>query len=232
MVPVDVLKLNPHLYELDEACLRQLSESMGRRPINRDQLIFDKEEEGRNLFIVAEGRVKVHLHDDAGRELILVVFGPGDLFGEMALLDERGRSAAVTAVKSGYLLVLPREALEQAIREYPDLGLALLTMLSERIRDSNEIIFDLAMRDVVQRLARLLILHGDDQVPDSRGYVGLSALPAQASLAARIGSSRETVSRTMATWRRQGLLISEDRMIYLTPAFYQRFEDGEETSDL
>ncbi|MBM66161.1 MAG: hypothetical protein CMH55_08015 [Myxococcales bacterium] len=231
MEPLEVLQLNPHLYELDEACLADLCESMGRRPIKKDQLIFEKQEEGRNLFIVAQGRVKVHLHDDAGRELILVVFGPGDLFGEMALLDDRGRSAAVTAVESGYLLVLPRAALEAGIRKHPELGLGLLTMLSERIRDSNEIIFDLAMRDVVQRLARLLILHGDDQKPDDEGLVPLPSLPAQASLAARIGSSRETVSRTMATWRRQGIILTQDRVICLTPAFYQRFEGGEENEE-
>ena len=101
MEALDVLRLNPHLYELEEECLVHLCEAMGTRQIKKDQLIFEKQEEGRNLFIVAKGRVKVHLHDDAGRELILVVFGPGDLFGEMALLDDRGRSAAVSGRLKG-----------------------------------------------------------------------------------------------------------------------------------
>jgi CRP/FNR family transcriptional regulator, cyclic AMP receptor protein len=219
--PETILRQNPLFESLsDEACAA-LGTRMEVCTRQRGETIFSYMEDGQALFLVVSGRAKVHLHDEQGRELILADLGPGHLFGEMSVLDDCPRSATVTMAETGEVASLSRDGLYSAIEEHPTVAMAFLQMLSRRLREADQVIFDLAMRDVVDRLARMLLLAAGPKVPGER--YAIEGLPAQAEIAARIGASRETISRAVANFRRLGLLSNEGRQLYINEAFKDRY---------
>jgi CRP/FNR family cyclic AMP-dependent transcriptional regulator len=219
--PKTILRQNPLFDSLsDEACAA-LAGHMQVRGRERGEIIFNYMEEGQALFLILSGRVKVHLHDEHGRELILADLGPGNLFGEMSVLDDCPRSATVTMAEPGEVATLSRDELHATITDYPEVAMAFLQMLSRRLRDADQVIFDLAMRDVVERLARMLLIAAGPKVAGER--YAIEGLPAQSEIAARIGASRETISRTIANFRRLGLLTNEGRQLFINEAFKDRY---------
>ena len=110
------------------------------RPLEAEAgtVIVSHEEPGDSLFVIAEGRVKVVLYGDTGREVILSLLGAGDFFGEMALLDSQPRSANVVAMESARLLALDREAFQTHLAAHPTTALAVLAEMSRRLRHADE----------------------------------------------------------------------------------------------
>ena len=220
---IDALKGNATLGELSEPSLLALADKMKRLQVGRGSVIFSYQDDGDALYLVVSGRVKVHLHDEDGRELILADLGASAIFGEMSLLDDCPRSATVTASDSCLLGTMTRTALMDVIQEHPEVAMALLQMLSRRLREADQVIFDLALRDVVERLARLLLSNSVPHPTDNE-WLLVEGLPSQSEIAARIGASRETISRTFAHFRRIGLLQTDAKAIALTGAFIDRFD--------
>ena len=200
-----------------------IASKMRRVEAKRGSIIFSHLDEGDAVYMVLDGRVKVHLHDADGRELILADMGAGAIFGEMSLLDDHPRSATVTAAKDCHLAVLSRDGLMAVIGEHPEVAMVLLQLLSRRLRVADQVIFDLALRDVVDRLARLLMAMAVPH-PDEPEWLVIEATPSQSEIASRVGASRETISRTIAHFRRLGLVVSSGRRTSLTGAFVNRFD--------
>ena len=217
------LRNNGTLAALEDVAISSIAARMRRLNVGRGSIVFSHQDDGDALYLVVEGRVKVHLHDAEGRELILADLGSGAIFGEMSLLDECPRSATVTASEPTLLATLSRDAMMGVIREHPEVAMALLQMLSRRLREADQVIFDLALRDVVQRLARLLLSQARPHPTDSE-WMLVEGLPSQAEVAARVGASRETISRTVAHFRRIGLLSGDSKALVLTGAFMDRFD--------
>src|SRR5207247_10067297 len=136
--------------------------------------------------------VKVVLIGEDGREVILGVLGVGDHFGELALIDDRPRSAHVIAMEDADLLVLRREDFRNRVYSSPSVAWSLLSELSRRLRRADDKIGGLVLLDVPGRIARLLL----DLVAESETSVIEKSLTHQ-TIAQMIGASRETVSRTM-----------------------------------
>jgi CRP-like cAMP-binding protein len=220
---IEALRSNATLGELSEPALQALVQKMKRLQVGRGSVVFSYQDDGDALYLLVSGRVKVHLHDADGRELILADLGAGAIFGEMSLLDDCPRSATVTASDTCLLATLSRTLMMEVIQEHPEVAMALLQMLSRRLREADQVIFDLALRDVVERLARLLLSNASPHPSDSEWLV-VEGLPSQSEIAARVGASRETISRTIAHFRRIGLLHSDAKGIALTGAFIDRFD--------
>jgi CRP-like cAMP-binding protein len=217
------LRSSATLGSLSDAALTALAAKMRRLQVARNSVIFSYQDEGDAVYLVVEGRVKVHLHDEDGRELILADLGVSAVFGEMSLLDDCPRSATVTASESCLLATLSRAGMMEVIREHPEVAMAFLQLLSRRLREADQVIFDLALRDVVERLARMLLSAAVPHPTDSEWMI-VDGLPSQSEIAARVGASRETISRTFAHFRRIGLLAIENRSTILTGAFIDRFD--------
>ena len=220
---LDALTRSATLGSLPSVALSALASKMRQLKVARNSVVFSHQDEGDALYLVVEGRVRVHLHDEDGRELILADLGPSAVFGEMSLLDDCPRSATVTASEPCLLATLSRSGMMEVIQEHPDVAMALLQMLSRRLREADQVIFDLALRDVVERLARLLLSSARPHPTDPEWMV-VEGLPSQSEIAARVGASRETISRTFAHFRRIGLLNTENRATILTGAFIDRFD--------
>lgn len=201
--------------ELAREELAALAAVAQRQEHARDQVIFSMNEAPDGLYVVARGRVKVCVSTSGGKELILATLGPGEFFGEMALLDDSPRSASVVAQLPTVTYRLRRQEFEQLLDEHPGIARKLLRELSLRLRRANAQVESLVTVDVVGRLARYFIdlarQHG--QVLGN-GWVAVRR-PTHQDIASSIGATRETVTRLMSELEQRGLIVNEGKMSYL-----------------
>jgi len=182
----------PLFSQLEPAELERVTEISRERTYPKNSVILFEDDPGDALYVVAEGQVKVVLIGEDGREVILSVLGEGEFFGEMALIDDEPRSAHVIAMEDSTLLVLRREDFQGILKQTPSIALALLRELSRRLRRVDEKVGSLVLLDVNGRVAQLLLDLADEAASNR-----ITRRLTHHTIAQMIGSSRETVSRTM-----------------------------------
>jgi CRP-like cAMP-binding protein len=215
----DFLATVPLFSGIDRTELQRFADMTRERFYPRGSVILFENDPGDSLFVVRQGRVKVVLIGEDGREVILGVLGVSDHFGELSLIDDRPRSAHVIAMDDSHLLVLRREDFRKRVEASPAVAWALLGELSRRLRRADEKIGGLVLLDVPGRIARLLL----DLADESGGSTIEKRLTHQ-TIAQMIGASRETVSRAMKDFQEANWVTIERRRITLAdrPALEQR----------
>ncbi len=196
---------------LDRSELAAFAAVTRERGYPRGSVIVFEDDPGDALFIVREGRVKVVLIGEDGREVILGILGVGDHFGELSLIDGQPRSAHVIAMEDSRLLVLRREDFRLRVQESPRVGWALMQELSIRLRRADQQIGSLVLLDVNGRIARLLLarLSADETAAKGKRLT-------HQQIAQMVGASRETVSRAMKDFQERGWITVERRQIVVT----------------
>ena len=180
--------------------LEKLASSLQRRSVRAGKAVFRQDDPGSSLYVIESGVVKVQRTSPEGKEVILTILGPGDFFGELALLDGEPRSADAVAKEDTALLVLERDDFLAFLDKSPEVATKLLAALSRRLRRTDQLVQDAAFLDVPARLARALL-----QLSESpEAATGLT----QSELAAMVGASRESVNRWLQFYRRRGLIES------------------------
>jgi len=174
----------------------------------KGSVILFEDDPGDSFFVVREGRVKVVLVAEDGREVILGILGVGEHFGELALIDDQPRSAHVVAMEDSTLLVIRRDDFRRRVEQNPAVAWALLMELSRRLRRADEKIGSLVLLDVPGRIARVLL----DAAEDGGSETIEKPLTHQ-TIAHVIGASRETVSRAMREFVDAGWISTERRRI-------------------
>jgi CRP/FNR family transcriptional regulator, cyclic AMP receptor protein len=177
------------------------------------QIICHQGDPGDHLYAVLEGLVKIVFISGRGDEMALNVMGPGEIFGELALLDGSPRSASVVALKHTSVFMLPRTRLLELMSNNPGLADEFLRLIGGRIRKLTEQAGDLAFLDLGGRLAKLLLRLSAKQ-DDAHGVVFDSGLT-QSDLAAMIGASRPAVNRALQSFSARGLIAIQGRTILL-----------------
>jgi CRP-like cAMP-binding protein len=205
-----VLQNVPLFSQLAAPELQRVVDVARERAYPKNSVILFEDDPGDALYVVAQGQVKVVLIGEDGREVILSVLGPGEFFGEMALIDDEPRSAHVIAMEDSALLVLRREDFQGILRQSPGLGLALLRELSRRLRRVDEKVGSLVLLDVNGRVAQLLL-----DLADEEDGARITRRLTHHTIAQMIGSSRETVSRTMRELVDKGLIQVSRRDIVI-----------------
>lgn len=184
-----------------------------RRDCKKDHVILVEEEVGQTLFIILRGTVKVTRTSDDGREVIITILKASDFFGEISLLDGKGRSATVIAMEDAELLTLRRSEFLLIIEEFPQISIELLKALADRIRKADQQIENLTLHDAVGRIGATL-LHVAEKTGYHRGNsVIIPKLPVQQDLANMAGTARETISRVMAVFENKGLIEREGHRV-------------------
>jgi CRP/FNR family transcriptional regulator, cyclic AMP receptor protein len=192
-----------------------LSRAVTLRNYRRGERIVTQGQPGDSFFVLVKGRVSVSIMSPEGREIVLSTLLAGDHFGEMALLDEAPRSATVTAAERSELAVLTREAFFDLLKGNFVLIRALLATYSRRLRHANATIEGLASLDVKGRLARYFRDLADERGRRAGGGWVVVVRPSQREIADTIGSSRETVSRTMSQLAKENLIVPKGKAIYV-----------------
>lgn len=183
--------------------------------------IISAGDEGHTMFVLIEGRVRVLLTEEDGREVLLNEHGPGEHFGEM-MLDDGPRSATVRTLTRCRVSVITRAQAESFLSAHPDAAAALIRMLMGRIRALTRTVGSLALFDVYGRVTNLLL---EKAQPRGDRLVIAPALP-HSDIAKRIGASREMVTRIMSELRAGGYLETEDDCIVIVRTPPKSFRAG------
>ena len=198
--------------------LQPLTGKMRTRRYQRGEVIFHEDDAGDRMHIIVEGSVKISVTSEDGREKNIALFKPAECFGEMALLDGSRRSATATALEALETLVLMRDDFLDFLSENPQVAADISNLLTQRLRNVNQMLVDTAFLDVPTRVAKQLLnlaasYAGDagDAEPAEPRVVPLG----QEELASLVGASRETVSRALTSYRRMGILTTSHRRIVI-----------------
>lgn len=201
-VSTAVLKTVPLFASCPEEQLRMLTTVVTRKSAPRSTTIMAGGDPTDSLYIILSGRLKVMMSDSEGKEVILAILGPGEIFGEMGLIDDEPRSATVISIEPCELLSISKRDFKKCLQENFDMTMAVMRGLVKRLREADRKIGSLALLDVYGRVARLLL----DMAENVDGEkVVTKRLPKQ-DIAKMIGASREMVSRVMKDLGNQGLI--------------------------
>jgi len=211
IVSTTLLRNVPLFAGLNDQQLGVLARLMVRKSVGRNAKIIGAGDPTDSLHIVINGRLKVLMGDEQGREVILSILGPGEFFGEMGLLDDSPRSASVVTLEACELLTISKADFKRSLAENFDLSLTVMRGLVKRLREADEKIGSLALMDVYGRVARLLLEMSDDVDGEKVVVKKLS----KQDIAKMIGASREMVSRVMKDLQVGGYIEVRGRSIVL-----------------
>ena len=210
-----VLATAPLFAALDESTAELLGGALTTRTVDRGHIVFNEGDTGDRLFIVLDGKVKISRSAVDGRENLLAVLGPGEMFGELSLFDPGPRTATATAITESALASLDHDDLRPLLLAQPGVAVQLLTALAQRLRRTNEAMADLVFSDVPGRVAKALLdlaeRFGDPETEGVRVRHDLT----QEELAQLVGASRETVNKALSEFANRGWLRLEGRSVLL-----------------
>lgn len=207
------------LRALDPAQLRELLAKASRRTLKPGEAIITQgDENGDFAVVLLSGGLKISMVSASGREIILSYCGPGELVGEIAMLDSGPRTATVSAVVASNMLLLPAEAFLAAVQANPASVVGVMRELASRIRQLNLVIESDRTFSMAPRLARALVRLIDPQREDGV----LRYNPSQSDLGAFAGLARENVSRLLSEWEAHGIILRQGRKLAVRDAEYLR----------
>ena len=192
---INFLRNVPIFAELEEKDLLRVVKLGTSQKYKKGNIVVLEQESGAALFVIITGKVKVVRMDEDGREVILSMFGPGEFFGEMSLLDGLARSASVVATVKSELFMIHRRDFLELLNEFPTVTISLLAELAMRLRKADMQIKSLSLKDAEGRVANVMLILADDVGIFRKGKVEIDDLPLQQDIANMAGTSRETVSR-------------------------------------
>lgn len=217
----DVLRRAPLFAALDDEGAAALQAGVTIVELSRAERLFEEGASGNQLYVILDGKIKLTRAAADGRENLLSVLGPGEMFGELSLFDPRPRTASAVAVTDSRLGALAHDDLRSWLTGRPDVALHLLQALAQRLRRTNDVMADLVFTDVPGRVAKALLdlagRFGESQ-PDG---LHVNHDLTQEELAQLVGASRETVNKALADFAARGwlqlsaksvLLIEPDRL--------------------
>jgi CRP/FNR family transcriptional regulator len=202
----DLLRRVPAFETLGENDLQRVAEVAVPRSFGRQEVIFREGDDSDTCYIVRTGQARAVREHPDGRTITLARFGPGDIFGELAMFDDEKRSATVELVEDTELVGILGTDMRRLMREHPDIAPKLVISLGRRLREANERLARQSFQTVQSRVAVVL----SDLVEQSRDGDGrardILLRITQADIAQLAGSSRESASRFLATLERAGVL--------------------------
>jgi CRP/FNR family cyclic AMP-dependent transcriptional regulator len=199
----NTLRAVPLFSQLRDTDLDLLAGVFTPRDYAKNRVILFAHDPCEAFYIVLEGQVKVLLIAEDGREVVLSLVRKGDFFGEMALMDDEPYTSSAIAMEDSRLLVMHRDNFRRCIQELPGMSFGLLRALCNRLREADHRIGGLMLLDVTGRVAKLfleLAAHANNE--------HVTNVPTHQVIAQMIGSSRETVSRTISSLVSQNYIDS------------------------
>lgn len=197
---VALLQTMPPFSVLDKAAIEWLVDASRTVMLPKGRLLFSQNDEADAVYVVCAGAVALVLGTVDGRELVIGELTAGHLFGELAVLTDKRRSASAVAHAASEVLAIPVAAFEHALETMPALMKQVLAMTAQRLRDCSARESALAFLDAPSRLARALVLLNQEA-----GGTNI-IVTSQEEIAQRVGLTRQTVATVLGRWRRAGWL--------------------------
>ena len=210
-----VLHQSPLFASLDQDGAQALMESLTEQIVVKGEILFHEGEFGDHLFLILEGKVKLGHASTDGRESLMAVLGPGEMFGELSLFDPGLRAATATALTQARVLSLGNTQLMPWLAGRPEVAAALLQALARRLRRTNEAMADLVFCDVPGRVEKALMELGEKFGTIIPGGLLVTHDMTQEELAQLVGASRETVNKALADFAQRGWISLESRQVLI-----------------
>ncbi len=193
-----LLSANPFFAGFTPETLAKFAGICRERRLAARETLFFKGDPSDGLFAIRRGLIRIGTTDDLGRAMTMNVLGAGDVFGEIALLDGRSRTADAVAIEDVELLFLPRRAFLNLLADEPAIAQQVIELLCARLRDLIERMEETTFLPAETRLARRILTLATDYGTELRA--------SQEELASLTGVTRETVNRQLQSWKRNGIL--------------------------
>ncbi len=215
-----LLRKHPFFEGLNDQIVEQLVPHALMRRVKKGTVIFRKGDTGTSLYVVCAGAVKISAPSDQGKDAVFNLVIPGEIFGEIALLDGGQRTADAVISEDGELMVIERRDFIPLLQKYPELAIRLLEILCGRLRRTSGQVEDMVFFDVRVRLAKALLhlyRHSASSAPNR------SIRITQRDISQMIGASREATNKELQNWqRRKWLKLERGRLSILLPEELER----------
>jgi CRP/FNR family transcriptional regulator len=215
----------PVFSALAEEDLLKVADVTVPRRFDANEVVFREGDQSDTCYVVRSGHARAVREHPDGRSITLARFGPGDIFGELAMFDDENRSATVEAIERTEAIAILGGDMRRLLREHPDIAVKLLAALGRRLRETNERLARQSFQTVQSRVAAVLAqlvaaerAEGADDVGD------VLITSTQADLAQLAGSSRESASRFLAVLERAGIITQgRGKLVVHDPAALERY---------
>jgi len=221
---MDYIKNIPLFNHLKDAQLKEIASRCKSAKYKKGDVVFHKTDMSTDLYIVNSGKLKAVLADEEGDEMVLAQFEKGSFFGELSLLDGKGRSATIVADTDAELAILKKDMFLDLLYKNPRISVELMTTLVERLRKADEMIESLAFLEVGERLIRTLLEAAADDRTSTTGFRKAGKLTHK-ELAARIGCSREAVSKCLKVLSGKGIVKESEGSILIANNALERIKN-------
>jgi CRP-like cAMP-binding protein len=200
---------------VEPAAAEALFQSLETVEFPRGHMIFAEGEPGDRLFIIQTGKVKIGRKSPDGRENLLAIMGPSDMFGELSIFDPGPRTSTATTVTEVRAVVMDRHALRSWISSRPEISEQLLRVLARRLRRTNSMVADLIFTDVPGRVAKALLQLAQRFGSQEAGLLRVTHDLTQEEIAQYVGASRETVNKALADFAHRSWLRLEGKSVLI-----------------
>lgn len=211
----NLLSRSPLFATLDPDTAASLISSLIEQRVAKGEILFHEGEPGDDLYVILEGKVKLGHASADGRESLMAVLGPGEMFGELSLFDPGPRAASATALTEARVYRLGNKELMPWLAGRPEVAAALLQALARRLRRTNEAMADLVFSDVPGRIAKALMDLGEKFGTMTENGLLVTHDMTQEELAQLVGASRETVNKALADFAQRGWIQLESRQVLI-----------------
>jgi len=211
----DILSRAGIFQGVDPVAVQNLIEQMETVRFPRGTTIFDEGEPGDRLYIITSGKIKLARHAPDGRENLLTVMGPSDMFGELSIFDPGPRTSSAVCVTEVTAATMNSEMLKQWVGDHPAIAQQLLRVLARRLRRTNANLADLIFTDVPGRVAKTLLQLANRFGSQEGGALRVNHDLTQEEIAQLVGASRETVNKALATFMHRGWIKLEGKSVLI-----------------
>lgn len=211
----NVLGQSPLFASLDNSAAAALISTLAEHRVSKGEVLFHEGKPGDHLYVILEGKVKLGHASTDGRESLMAVLGPGEMFGELSLFDPGLRTSTATALTEARVYRLGNAQLMPWLAGRPEVAAALLQALARRLRRTNEAMADLVFSDVPGRVAKALMELGEKFGSMTTNGLLVTHDMTQEELAQLVGASRETVNKALADFAQRGWIQLESRQVLI-----------------
>ncbi len=213
MSRIDMLRKVPIFAGLSDQELEVLADSLGKRTFAKGMIIFHKDSPGRSLYLIESGKVRIFILSESGGEISVRIYGRGDVFGELSMLDGQPRSAGAVAMERTEVLTLHRDDFLALLARFPHVAAGVIATLSQRVRYTTKYAESLAFLDVFGRVADRLLELADCYGVDTGEGTVIDLRLTQSELASLVGTTRESVNKVLGLFRDEGLIRCQGQQI-------------------
>ncbi|EEI28237.1 MULTISPECIES: CRP-like cAMP-activated global transcriptional regulator GlxR [Corynebacterium] len=200
---------------VDPVAVNNLIKELETIRFGRGTTIFEEGDPGSRLYIITSGKVKLARHANDGRENLLQVMGPSDMFGELSIFDPGPRTSSAVCVTDVHAATMNSDQLRMWLSAHPEIAEQLLRVLARRLRRTNNNLADLIFTDVPGRVAKTILQLANRFGVHENGVLRVNHDLTQEEIAQLVGASRETVNKALATFAHRGWIQLEGKSIVI-----------------